>query len=518
MKAIKKELIPFFNETLRSGAGLPVDKQLREYFREYNDRIGGHGPESLPSSYSATQDFFVQETRPFLVLRLRDEKDHVFAFSDFIDFATSEDARSDAYASAGMLPEGVIHSYNCCDDPHDLLFSTGDGRQWGVGGVALVRHQEIVTVMLIAGRSYDENESPIPTPDWGDSGREWLRPHPSRHVERVPLADNASDLWRTIVFVRLNIGERSVVNRFVFTDIGTAYLVLMDDLNQLRDFLADISEEALNRMYDKLAEHDTLFEICKTCILLPEYFAFKITLVRDEDPPARLASRPVSKRQGDLQSGDEQPGTVGTADTEAVRYRRVSALRIISTTSERVARRYTPPAFQIEVRGFWRELKPGAMGKDQAGEPIKGRTWIHPHSRWTDLPKAPKVVLVKSRVAIARSIAESDRLAKQVGRTSTPAPVATEVSSDEDRPDSQRVSKEEAYRQRQLLTAKLRWKIIDRDDFRCTVCGADAAADSTVRLEVDHITPVTYGGKTEPTNLRTLCAKCNKGKSDTHPR
>lgn len=516
-KAIKKELIPSLNKTLRSGAGLPVDKQLREFFKEYNTRLLRLGPESLPSSYAVTQDFFVQETRPFLVLRLRNEKDHVFAFSDFIDFATSEDAPGDPYASARTLPEGVIHSYNCCDDPHDLLFSTGDGRQWGVGGVALMRHNEIVTVMLIAGRNYDEDESPIPAPDWSGTRREWLRPHPSRHVERVPLADDASDLWRTIVFVRLNIAEHSVVRRFVYTDIGTAYLCLMDDLSQFRDSLTDLSEEALNRMYEKLAEHDTLFEICKTCILLPDYFAFKITLVRDEDPPARLAPRPASKRLTDLQSGDEQPATADTADTEAVQYRRVSALRIISTTSERVARRYTPPAFQIEVRGFWRELKPGVMGKDQAGEPVEGRTWIHPHSRWTDLPKAPKVVLVKSRVALARSIAESERLAKQVGRTSTPVPVATEVSRDEDRPESQRVSKEEAYRQRQLLTPKLRWKIIDRDNFRCTVCGADAAADSSVRLEVDHITPVTYGGKTEISNLRTLCAKCNKGKSDTHP-
>lgn len=60
----------------------------------------------------------------------------------------------------------------------------------------------------------------------------------------------------------------------------------------------------------------------------------------------------------------------------------------------------------------------------------------------------------------------------------------------------------------------LRYDILKRDQFRCVLCGATAADGIT--LDVDHEKPrakfpeLAY----EPSNLRTLCDPCNKGKSD----
>ncbi len=51
-----------------------------------------------------------------------------------------------------------------------------------------------------------------------------------------------------------------------------------------------------------------------------------------------------------------------------------------------------------------------------------------------------------------------------------------------------------------------------RDGFKCQICGS--TAKDGVKLHVDHIIPVSKGGKTEPKNLRTLCDRCNLGKSD----
>lgn len=66
--------------------------------------------------------------------------------------------------------------------------------------------------------------------------------------------------------------------------------------------------------------------------------------------------------------------------------------------------------------------------------------------------------------------------------------------------------------QRRLMTDSLRYDILVRDGFRCKICGASAA--DGVKLHVDHILPVSKGGKTEKSNLRTLCERCNLGKSD----
>ena len=75
------------------------------------------------------------------------------------------------------------------------------------------------------------------------------------------------------------------------------------------------------------------------------------------------------------------------------------------------------------------------------------------------------------------------------------------------------ISSSSAERERRLVTASLRYDILKRDQFRCCICGRSAQQDG-VTLHVDHIVPVSKGGKSTPENLRTLCASCNIGKSD----
>ena len=75
----------------------------------------------------------------------------------------------------------------------------------------------------------------------------------------------------------------------------------------------------------------------------------------------------------------------------------------------------------------------------------------------------------------------------------------------------QRESKE--Y-QRRIMTDSLRYDIMKRDGFHCVLCGR--GAEDGVKLHVDHIIPVSKGGKTVPENLRTLCENCNLGKRDKY--
>ncbi len=71
-----------------------------------------------------------------------------------------------------------------------------------------------------------------------------------------------------------------------------------------------------------------------------------------------------------------------------------------------------------------------------------------------------------------------------------------------------------AQNQRNLMNNKLRYQILKRDGFKCSICGR--SAKDGVTLHVDHILPVSKGGLTVPDNLRTLCEDCNLGKSDAY--
>ncbi len=77
-----------------------------------------------------------------------------------------------------------------------------------------------------------------------------------------------------------------------------------------------------------------------------------------------------------------------------------------------------------------------------------------------------------------------------------------------------------AYREHKKMIAslkqippRLRFEILTRDKFRCTLCGA---TKKTTVLEIDHITPRCEGGTNDPKNLRVLCHECNAGKRITN--
>lgn len=66
--------------------------------------------------------------------------------------------------------------------------------------------------------------------------------------------------------------------------------------------------------------------------------------------------------------------------------------------------------------------------------------------------------------------------------------------------------------ERAKMTDSLRYDILKRDNYKCRICGF--GAEDGVKLHVDHIIPVSKGGKTEINNLQTLCERCNMGKSN----
>ncbi len=68
--------------------------------------------------------------------------------------------------------------------------------------------------------------------------------------------------------------------------------------------------------------------------------------------------------------------------------------------------------------------------------------------------------------------------------------------------------------ERAKMSPKLQYQIFKRDDFRCVICGR--SAKDGVQLHVDHIKPVSKGGRSEISNLRTLCDRCNLGKGASY--
>ena len=65
--------------------------------------------------------------------------------------------------------------------------------------------------------------------------------------------------------------------------------------------------------------------------------------------------------------------------------------------------------------------------------------------------------------------------------------------------------------QRALMTPELRWQVIARDKSTCQICGKHC---NYTEIEIDHIQPISKGGKTVLSNLQVLCVNCNRRKSN----
>jgi len=137
-----------------NGSGLPADKLIREYNKEYNNRVFSYSLDTLPSSFNVTEAFnkFIVPSATF---KVREEKDYIFSFGDFLDFATSSDSSDDLFAAKECMQEGVIYSFNSIDNPEEFIFSTKDGDKFGVLSVSIIRHGNEVSVILLGGQLCD---------------------------------------------------------------------------------------------------------------------------------------------------------------------------------------------------------------------------------------------------------------------------------------------------------------------------------------------------------------------------
>jgi len=103
----------------------------------------------------------------------------------------------------------------------------------------------------------------------------------------------------------------------------------------------------------------------------------------------------------------------------------------------------------------------------------------------------------------------NDTASQQTEELELPAGAATPVVSP-------RQSLQLPVRRRtpRAVNLRLRFHVMQRDNFTCRFCGRAPALHPGLVLHVDHVVPWEKGGETELSNLQTLCEPCNLGKSN----
>ena len=393
----------------RSGAGFPIDGQVREFLDAYNDRVTRRGFEApMPFSFG-TMQAFVEATDeqgvPFF--RLRPERDHAFGIEDFLDFATESPPADRGIAGVLAMPEGEAWHFSVLGDVRDLGFLTTAGHRFVLSGMSLCRDGERLSWLMVGGLVADlEAETARLREEYGkegvtavSSGHAGATWDPgSVRAEPLPGTD---DVWKTLAYGTFNLSTGRHESRTYSQDLGDTYSLVTDDPDVLQGFdpgrVEAGQDESLAAYAEGIDRNAILFEVAETAFMLPAYFAYRIDLVRTVERP-RPIPEDARRTHGGGSSGPLQPGK----PTQLVR---TLAIQAAGGRPER--RPYTPPRHRVELDGFYRRLSPGSVGKDRNGQPLPGRTWVRGHVRWRDRPARIEPILVKASVRAARERADA---------------------------------------------------------------------------------------------------------------
>lgn len=393
-----------FNEAIANcqiqemnGAGLPADNLLREYNSEYNNRVFNYSLHQLPGSFNVVEAFntFLPPSATFKVNK---EVDCLFSFNDFLDFVTSEDFQEKTHDISNYVDDGVIYSFNSIDHPSDFLFSTSTDNEFGILSISLVKHESEVSIIMLAGQKCDLNKkteeleikfSNIKSVNNG------VLPDYSLKVEAVPLLPS-SDLWKTIVLVRLDIQSSTIDSRYIYQDAGRSFQGFSDDLDCFLDhkgkFYSKEVEETFKLQSIRIEEYGALFELCKTSLYLPAFrYEFEDTISIERHPTkfSQNRSKPSLRKVEKLAGKDFK-----------VTFRNVENIQSINRKPPS-RREFLAPDLRVETSGYWKKLDFLSKGEDKNNQPIQGRTWVSKTLEWKEsVGESASIKVVSKRANI----------------------------------------------------------------------------------------------------------------------
>ena len=203
-----------------------------------------------------------------------------------------------------------------------------------------------------------------------------------------------------------------------------------------------------------------------------------------------------------------------------------SALKRAGVEQVNHGRRYTEDEIFENLLNVWTHYgrSPTALEMDQPPSTVGKNAYLHRYGGWR---KALKAFVERANAEVDGN--HPSRASDEVPSPETGPGSATPISTGSigDMEKQQSVSpiavRPRAVRQMPANTRPedrrdpgigLRFKVLQRDHFKCVLCGDHPARNPECILHVDHVIPWSKGGKTREDNLRTLCATCNVGRGN----
>lgn len=195
-----------------------------------------------------------------------------------------------------------------------------------------------------------------------------------------------------VILTRIDLQTQTFNARYVYEDWGQTYHGQTDDLSSYTDhegkFIDKEAEKHYINMPKTMDEYQAIFELCKTCLFLPDYFNAKAEDVVVERHPTGYIefSRKLKNRK-----------TLSLIDASCKIFYREPY--VIHPEKRKYPDRaeFLTPEIKIEDTGFWKRIPLQSQGQDKNGNTITGRTWITKTLSWVESPSENNNLSIKRK-------------------------------------------------------------------------------------------------------------------------
>lgn len=371
------------NAQRKNGANLPIDIELRYYLEEFNSRAWKYGLRTMPTSFNVMEAFFTYnpQLNSFFLL---EEENFLIDFIDFIDYATSKDCPEKIEESLGMFEEDRIYNFSVTNNPPDIDFSLLDNSiKYAIGGVAMVKRGDEVSMILLAGEKNSDLNLPLIEEIRKIPGKSRLEYSPERVREKVRFWDDEG-YWKTIILLRFDIVTMELDVKFINKDIGDSFSVLTDSiesfLSEKGEFLFPEAEDYLNEQKLKIQNYCPLFEIARTCLYLLSYVEKYTDCLLLEEHITELGHEPIKPKFFKKDKIVPQKYELRKRDVWNLKKQRNNYSSSIITYND---------DFKLETSGYWKILKTNEIGQNKNGDEIHGKTWVNITKTWHETKNKP---------------------------------------------------------------------------------------------------------------------------------
>lgn len=355
--------------THMNGTGLPMSEALRYYFGEYNSRVFSHGLWVMPTSFAFAECFFEYQPR-LNYFKLRPEREYIFSFNYFIDWLTSVSDENTLERLSFHMDEGVIYSFNVSEHPKIFEFSMRCGNSLCVAGTSLMRSGSEIAVLLLGGESGKREDIEKYRNITSRPGKEQIKPDATLQFERVML-DGVPDRQRILAMIRFDLADKTSSFRYYAEDLGNKFLCHTDDIETLRLPDGTITEQ-YKEVYEKsknaLNQRQTVFELCKTLMALPEFAATHSEITQLQSFETELKSKQKSLKHRKVIECAEPYSKVFSREVREIFCPQEFTFSSSVTISM--------PEYKNRTDGYWKSLLPWEIGTGKNKQATKGRTWI----------------------------------------------------------------------------------------------------------------------------------------------